>query len=204
MNDTESPQQWVGSHCGDTGDDRVGRQGGGSSVLDPPPVVPEVGGCNRVTRDRRRRRRRRPRHVIVRRGARPERERVPLSCPPMRSRRRSRGALRQRDRPTGEPCDGVGAAGDRQADKVTTPRNRRRSDARTIEGKYGNGILATKSVLNTDHPTRAITEPSARSCSSCNLDRTRRLGSCSVVAGIAGRRARPRALRRRPDFRRRS
>ena len=34
-----------------------------------------------------------------------------------------------------------------------------RSDARTIEAKYGNGILATKSILNTDHPTWAIPAP---------------------------------------------
>ena len=34
-----------------------------------------------------------------------------------------------------------------------------RSDARTIEAKYGNGILATKSILNTDHPTWAVPAP---------------------------------------------
>ncbi len=34
-----------------------------------------------------------------------------------------------------------------------------RADARTIEAKYGNGILATKSILNTDHPTWAIPAP---------------------------------------------
>ena len=34
-----------------------------------------------------------------------------------------------------------------------------RSDARTIQAKYGNGILATKSILNTDHPTWAIPAP---------------------------------------------
>jgi hypothetical protein len=27
-----------------------------------------------------------------------------------------------------------------------------RNDAKTIESKYGAGILATKSILNTDHP----------------------------------------------------
>ena len=31
-----------------------------------------------------------------------------------------------------------------------------RSEARTIEAKYGHGILATKSILNTDHPAWAI------------------------------------------------
>jgi uncharacterized protein len=31
-----------------------------------------------------------------------------------------------------------------------------RGDARSIDAKYGNGILATKSILNTDHPTWAI------------------------------------------------
>ena len=110
-----------------------------------------------MTRDRSRRRRRRPRHVIVRRGALPGCVRVALSCRPTRWRRRSPGALRQRDRPTGEPCDGVGAAGDRQADKVTTRRNRRRSDARTIEGKYGHP--RHQIGLITGHPTRAIPEP---------------------------------------------
>lgn len=34
-----------------------------------------------------------------------------------------------------------------------------RSDARTIEGEYGQGILATKSILSTDHPTWAIPAP---------------------------------------------
>ena len=37
--------------------------------------------------------------------------------------------------------------------------SRWRSDARTIESKYGQGILATKSILNTDHPTWAIPAP---------------------------------------------
>ncbi len=37
--------------------------------------------------------------------------------------------------------------------------SRWRSDASTIEGKYGQGILATKSILNTDHPTWAIPAP---------------------------------------------
>jgi hypothetical protein len=34
-----------------------------------------------------------------------------------------------------------------------------RGDARSIDAKYGNGILATKSILNTDHPTWAIPAP---------------------------------------------
>lgn len=34
-----------------------------------------------------------------------------------------------------------------------------RSDAKTIEAKYEAGILATKSILNTDHPTWAIPAP---------------------------------------------
>lgn len=34
-----------------------------------------------------------------------------------------------------------------------------RSDAKTVEAKYGAGILATKSILNTDHPTWAIPAP---------------------------------------------
>lgn len=34
-----------------------------------------------------------------------------------------------------------------------------RRDARAIETKYGNGILATKSILSTDHPTWAIPAP---------------------------------------------
>jgi uncharacterized protein len=34
-----------------------------------------------------------------------------------------------------------------------------RIDARAIEAKYGNGILATKSILNTDHPTWAVPAP---------------------------------------------
>ena len=34
-----------------------------------------------------------------------------------------------------------------------------RSGARTIEGKYAHGILATKSILNTNHPTWAIPAP---------------------------------------------
>ncbi len=37
--------------------------------------------------------------------------------------------------------------------------SRWRSDARTIEGKYGQGILANKSILSTDHPTWAIPAP---------------------------------------------
>lgn len=34
-----------------------------------------------------------------------------------------------------------------------------RSDAKTIEAKYGAGVLATKSILNTDHPVWAIPAP---------------------------------------------
>ena len=34
-----------------------------------------------------------------------------------------------------------------------------RSDGRTIEAKYGNGLVATKSILNTDHPTWAVPAP---------------------------------------------
>jgi uncharacterized protein len=34
-----------------------------------------------------------------------------------------------------------------------------RGDARSIDAKYGNGILATKSILNTDHPIWAIPAP---------------------------------------------
>ena len=37
--------------------------------------------------------------------------------------------------------------------------SRWRGDARTIEGKYSQGILATKSILNTDHPSWAIPAP---------------------------------------------
>ncbi len=37
--------------------------------------------------------------------------------------------------------------------------SRWRGDARTIEGKYGQGILATKSILSTDHPTWAVPAP---------------------------------------------
>jgi uncharacterized protein len=34
-----------------------------------------------------------------------------------------------------------------------------RRDARAIETKYSNGILATKSILSTGHPTWAIPAP---------------------------------------------
>jgi uncharacterized protein len=37
--------------------------------------------------------------------------------------------------------------------------DRWRSDARTIEAKYGHGILATKSILDTQHPTWAVPAP---------------------------------------------
>lgn len=34
-----------------------------------------------------------------------------------------------------------------------------RSEARVIEGKYNAGVLATKSVLDLDHPTWAVPAP---------------------------------------------
>jgi hypothetical protein len=34
-----------------------------------------------------------------------------------------------------------------------------RGEAKTIEGKFGHGIMATKSILDTEHPVKAIPAP---------------------------------------------